>query len=59
MVRTNHFIFMFLMLGYTVPHTPRRGGGRDVGRGSLVRGRGAEASGKKLTNVLENVAYDV
>ena len=46
MVRTNHFIFMFLMLGYTVPHTPRRGGG-DVGRGSLVRGRGAESSGKK------------
>ena len=57
MVRTNHFIFMFLMLGYTVPHTPRRGG--DVGRGSLVRGRGAEASGKKLTNVLETMAYDV
>ena len=46
MVRTNHFIFMFLMLGYTVPHTPRRGGGWDIGRGSLVRGRGAEASGK-------------
>lgn len=57
MVRTNHFIFMFLMLGYTVPHTPWRG--EDVGRGSLVRGRGAEASGKKLTNVLENVTYDV
>ena len=47
MVRTNHFIFMFLMLGYTVSHTPRRGeGGWAVGRGSLVRGRGAEASGK-------------
>ena len=57
MVRTNHFIFMFLMLGYTVPHTPRRGEG--VGRSSLVRGREAEASGKKLTNVLENVTYDV
>ena len=57
MVRTNHFIFMFLMLEYTVLYTSERGG--DVGRGSLVRGRGAEASGKKLTNVLENVAYDV
>ena len=57
MVRTNHFIFMFLMLGYTVPHTPRRGEG--VGRSSLVRGREAEASGKKLTNVSENVTYDV
>ena len=57
MVRTNHFIFMFLMLGYTVPHTPRRGG--DVGRGSLVRGRGQRPQEKKLTNVLENMAYDM
>ena len=54
MVRTNHLIFMFLM-----PHTPQRGAGWDVGRDSLVRGWGAEASGKKITNVLENVTYDV
>ena len=46
MVRTTHFIFMFLMLEYTVLYTSERGGGWDVGRGSLVRGRGAEASGK-------------
>ena len=59
MVRTNHFIFMFLMLGYTVPHTPRRRGGWDVGRGFLARGRGTEGSGKKLANVFVNVAYDV
>ena len=45
MVRTNHFIFMFLMLEYTVLYPSERGGW-DVGRGSLVRGRGAEASGK-------------
>ena len=48
---------MFLMLGYTVPHTPWRGGG--AGRGSLLRGWGAEASGKNLINVLEKVTYDV
>ena len=59
MVRTNHFIFMFLMLGYTVSHTPQRRGGWDVGRGSLVRGRGAEASGKKPHHISENVAYYV
>ena len=31
----------------TLCHIHLGGGGGDVGRGSLVRGRGAEASGKK------------
>ena len=46
MVRTNHFIFMFLMLGYTVPHTPRRGGG-GILEGALLWGVGGQRPQEK------------
>ena len=46
MVRTNHFIFMFLMLGYTVPHTPRRGGG-GILEGALLWGVGGQRPKEK------------
>ena len=47
MVRTNHFIFMFLMLGYTVPHTPRRGGGLGCWKGLSCEGQGGRGLRKK------------
>ena len=46
MVRTNHFIFMFLMLEYTVLYTSERGGGGML-EGALLWGVGGQRPQEK------------